>query len=138
MVRVGVLPKTGNRNPNTCFQVPSPSAEIDTGDDEFLVAGGDEMVDFLENLFQMHRAALAANIRNHAERAAVVASVLNFEVRASAFVGGVEYGRSEEIGVREDVGDEDTSFQFPVLSSQFLERRGSVAGRRWSRKPSLV
>ena len=53
------------------------------------------------------RAALAADVGDHAERAAVVASVLHFQVGAGAFVGSVEYRRSLQFGVGEYVGDED-------------------------------
>jgi hypothetical protein len=70
-------------------------------------------------LMWRERTALAADAGDYAEGAAIVASVLNFEVRASAIVrarsGGVcgfEDVRGEEFGVGENVGDDDQ-----VLSS---------------------
>ena len=69
---------------------------------------------------------MAADTGNHAEGAAIVAAVLNFEIGASAIVfvraripvGRFEDGRGEQFGVGEDVGDKDRvlSSQFPVLS----------------------
>jgi hypothetical protein len=82
---------------------------------------------------------VAADAGDHAERAAVVASVLHFEVGASAvgwlrfLVCRFEDGGGEEFGVGEDVGDEDgvLSSQFPVLSESRdgEERPGKAAGR---------
>ena len=64
---------------------------------------------------------MAADAGDYAERAAVVASVLNFEVGAgtivfasAGWVCGFEDGGGEKFGVGEDVGNEN-----PVLSSQF-------------------
>jgi hypothetical protein len=60
---------------------------------------------------------MAADAGDDAEGAAIVASVLNFEVGAGAgvFVGGFEDWGGEEFGVGEDVGDYN-----PVLGSRFL------------------
>jgi hypothetical protein len=58
---------------------------------------------------------LAPNVRDHTERAAVVASVLDFEVGPGAFVGCVEYGGRQEFGVGEYVGN-------PYLSSVVSRR----------------
>ncbi len=61
---------------------------------------------------------MAADAGDYAEGAAVIASVLHFEVGAGAGVFGevlgFEYGSGEKFGVGEDVGNVD-----PVFSSQF-------------------
>jgi len=65
--------------------------------------------DFLKNLVELQRAALPANVRNHTERAAVVTSILHFEVGPGAFVGCVEDRGRQEFGVGEYVGNENQS-----------------------------
>ena len=59
---------------------------------------------------------MAADAGDDAEGAAIVASVLDFEVEAGAgvFCGiavGFEDGSGEEFGVGEDVGDEKAGFR---------------------------
>ena len=54
------------------------------------------------------RTWLNANIGNDAEGAAVVASILDFEIGAGALVGGVENRRGQQFGVGEDVGNENS------------------------------
>src|SRR5208282_6581134 len=72
---------------------------------------------------------LAANIGNHAERAAVVASVLHFEVGTRALICGIEDGSGYQLGVSEDVGNIDRvlSSQFSVLSQ--IPQRNKVWAR---------
>ena len=48
-----------------------------------------------KDALHLQRPALPAHEGNHAERAAVVAAVLHFEVWAGAFVGGVEHGSGQ-------------------------------------------
>jgi hypothetical protein len=79
-----------------------------------MVACGYESVHLANDLMWRERTALAADAGDYAEGAAIVATVLNFEVRASAIVrvrsGGVcgfEDGSGEEFGVGENVGDEE-------------------------------
>ena len=46
---------------------------------------------------------MPTNIWDHAERAAIVATVLNLEIGTRAFVGSVENGGCKKFGVSEDV-----------------------------------
>src|ERR1700741_2961634 len=101
-VPVDIPPKTEDRKPNIGFKIPTPSPQVDSGNHQFAVSGGDEAVDLLEDLFDAHGAALAADVWNDAEGAAIIAAILNLEVGASAFIGSVENRRGEEVGVRED------------------------------------
>ena len=56
----------------------------------------------------MQRSALATNKRNHAKRAAVIAAILNFQIRTSSarVITRFKYRRCEELGMREDVVDQ--------------------------------
>ena len=54
-------------------------------------------------------AAAAAHERNDAERAAVIAAILNLEVGARAIAGGVFHRRGEKIALREDIADMDVA-----------------------------
>src|ERR1700729_1977120 len=78
-----------------------------------MVARGYESVHLANDFMWQERTALPADAGDYAEGAAIVATILNFEVRASAMVrvrsGGVcgfEDGSGEEFGVSENVGDE--------------------------------
>jgi hypothetical protein len=78
-----------------------------------MVACGYESVHLANDLIWRERTALAADAGDYAEGAAIVATVLNFEVGASASVRvrsgrvcGFEDGSGEEFGVGENVGDE--------------------------------
>src|SRR5579863_3079790 len=59
-------------------EVSSPSSEVDSGDHHLTLSGGDQGVHLGQNLAQLQRPALSAHGRNHAERAAIVAAVLDF------------------------------------------------------------
>ncbi len=88
-------------------QVPSPPAQVDSGNYHFAIACAHQRFDFANHFVQRQRAALSADVGNHAERAAVVAAVLHLQVGTSALVGGVEDRRGLEFGMGEDVGNED-------------------------------
>ena len=98
-------------------QIPSPSAEIDPADNDLPIPRSHQRVDFADDPLGIQRAALAANIRDHAKRAAIVAAVLNLEIGARAFVSGIEHGSSQQFSVGEDVGDEDRASGFGLLAS---------------------
>jgi hypothetical protein len=79
-----------------------------------MVARGYQSVHLANDLMWQERTAVAADAGDYAEGAAIVATVLNFEVRASAIVRvrsvgacGFEDGSGEEFGVGENVGDEE-------------------------------
>jgi len=108
-------------------EVSSPAAEIDPAEDDFAIAGVDQRVHLANDPIGRKRTALTADVGNHAEGTAVVAAVLNFQVGAGAFIGGIEDGSSQEFGVSEDIGDENRPF---------VARRWSLAiGLRKFRRP---
>ena len=81
---------------------------------------------------------MAANKRDHAERTSVVATILHLEIGASAFVGSIENRRRDEIGMGEDVGDEDLSV---VVGRRLRTSRQSSDGSRrlkTSRRSSVI
>ena len=92
------------------MRITAPAAQIDSGNDHFAIAGGDQRLNFADDFSQGQRAALASNVGDHAEGAAVVAAVLHFQVGTGALVGGVEDRGGLQFGVGEDVGDEDRAF----------------------------
>ena len=86
-------------------EIPAESTEVDTGEHGFAVAVADQCLDFLHYIGSGAAAAVAAQGGNDAERAAVLATVLDFDegacasavlVRGSGGKGGyrtVECGR---------------------------------------------
>ena len=88
-------------------QITSPPAKVNAGDHEFAVALGDQGIHFANDFVQSERAAAPADAGNDAERASVIAAVLNLQVRTS-LLGcrvGVEDRRGEEFGMGKDVAD---------------------------------
>src|SRR5260370_42533512 len=59
-------------------KVAAPGASIDAAEDDFFVARVGEIADFLKDGFQSKTAAFSPDERDNAERAAVVAAVLDF------------------------------------------------------------
>jgi len=87
-------------------KIAAPCAEIDAAEDDFAEAGIGKAADFGENGFGRKAAAFAANERNDAERATIVAAVLNFEGGASVIPFSAEDGSDEDVIRREDVSDQ--------------------------------
>src|SRR5581483_11387581 len=73
---------------HTASRFAAPAAEIDAADHYFAVPRG-EPADLRHHLFRRSAAAAASYIRNNAERAAIVAAVLYFQIGARALAGGV-------------------------------------------------
>jgi len=92
-------------------EIASPSAEIDAAKNDFLVAGGGKIANFVEDFVRREAAAFSAYERDDAEGAAVVATVLDFQCGAGV-VGFTAEDRSDEgVVLIEDVADEDWSVQ---------------------------
>ena len=64
-------------------------------------------MDFADDLVRGEAAGFAAHERDHTERAAVVAAVLDFEDRAGVVGFAALDGGGEEFGVGEDVAGQD-------------------------------
>src|SRR6266705_948449 len=95
-------------------EIAAPGAEIDPAQDDFARAGGDESADFAENFVWSKAAAASAHEGNHAVRAAVVATILNFQdgacvTRNDAVEAGIVAGNGSGKDVRlfKDVAGED-------------------------------
>src|SRR5690242_18619553 len=88
-------------------KISSPTAQVDSTDHYFFVARVHEGVHFRQDALGIKRAALSAHIGDHAERATVIAPVLNLQVRTRALIRRIEHGRRQKFRVREDVGDEN-------------------------------
>ena len=90
----------------SAVQVSAPTAQIDSADHDFAISAVHERVDLANDAIHFERAALPADVGNDTEGAAVVASILYFEVRARALVGGIEDRRGQQFRVGENVGNE--------------------------------
>ena len=88
-------------------EVAAVHAEVDAAEDDFLVACGGELADFVEDLLRRKTAAFAADERNHAIGAAEVAAVLDFEDGARVIGFAAEDWSGKEGGLLEDVAGEN-------------------------------
>jgi len=68
-----------------------------------------QVANLADHLLGGRAAARPAHERNDAERAAVVAAILDFQVGASAVAGGVLHGRGEEVALGENVAHIDVA-----------------------------
>ena len=89
------------------LQVPAPAPQIDARDHHLAIARLDQLAHLAQYFFPGQRPAAPAHRRNHAERAAVVAAILHFEVGPRALRAGGKHRRGEQLGMREDVANED-------------------------------
>ncbi len=99
-------------------QVPSPPPQINSADHHFAIARLDQPIHFANDAVRLQRSALPTHERDHAKRAAIVAPILNLEVGSSALVGGVEDGSSQQLSMRENIGDEDRASGFRPSASE--------------------
>jgi hypothetical protein len=86
----------------------APAAQVDATQDYFAIAAA-EAAHLLDHLVRRRAAAAPPDERNDAERAAVIAAVLDLQVGARAVAGGVLHRRGEEVVLREDIADEDVA-----------------------------
>ena len=70
------------------LEIAAPAAQVDTAEHNFTIARRDQRIGFFNQAIELHRAALASNAGNNAERAAIVASILNFQIRTRSFGDG--------------------------------------------------
>ena len=66
---------------------------------------------------------MSADKRDHAEGAAVIATILHLEVGAGALVGGIENRRGQQFRVSKNVGDKDWAFRI-CLTHAFVQGHG--------------
>jgi len=90
-------------------EIASPGAEIDAAKDDFLVAGGGKIANFVEDFFGREAAAFSAHEGDDAEGAAIVATVLDFECGSGVVGFAAEDWGHEDVALIEDVADQDWS-----------------------------
>ena len=109
-------------------QLASPASQVDSRQHDLAIAIRDQRIDFAHHFLQLQRAAPAANVRNDAERAAIIAAVLHLQVGPRLLQRfAVEDRRRHEFGMREDVTDDDTghlpAVRRPMLHSAETKSR---------------
>jgi hypothetical protein len=88
-------------------EIAAPGAEIDAAQHDFAEARGSEAVQLSDDGTGREAAAFAANKGNHAERAAGVATILDFQSGASVMGFPAENRSDEDIRNLENVACED-------------------------------
>ena len=87
-------------------KIAAPGAEVDAAENDLLKAGVAKAIDFGENGFWGKAAAFSADEWDDAERAAVVATILNFENGAGVIPFSTEDGGDEDVAGIKNVADE--------------------------------
>ena len=80
------------------------------------------MADLVDHGIRLRAAAASAHVGNDAERAAIVAAVLNLEIRASAVAQGVFNGRGKKIALLENIADADFAVIVRAVRDQIGNR----------------
>jgi hypothetical protein len=80
------------------------------------------MTHLLDHGIRLRAAAAAAHIGNNAERAAIVASVLNLEIRAGAIAQSVFNRRRKKIALLENISDADLAVIMGAIGDQIGNR----------------
>src|ERR1035441_1958142 len=83
--------------------MPPPSPQVNPRNHHLAIARLHQRPHFGENALARQRTALSPHIRNHAERAAVVASILHLEVRTRPLVGRFKYRSRQQFGMRKNI-----------------------------------
>ena len=94
--------------PHAAARLPAPAAQVDAAEHDFAIAPR-QAADLLDHLLRRSAAAAAAHERNDAERAAIVAAVLDLQIGAGAVAGRVFHRRGKKIVLREDIADVDVA-----------------------------
>ena len=127
------------------FEIAAPAAQVDPAEDHFTILRG-EMAHLVDHGIRLRAAAAAAHVGNNAERAAIIASVLNLEIRTSAVAQGVFHGRGKKVALLENIADADLAVIVLAVGDQIGDRilvrvandqthagqRGDFLGARWA------
>ncbi len=89
-------------------RLAAPAAQVDAAQHDLAIAPA-QAAHLLDHLLRRRAAAAPAHERNDAERAAVVAAVLDLQIGARAVARGVLHRRGEEIVLRENIADVDVA-----------------------------
>ena len=103
----------GQPHLTACFS--SPAAQIDARQHDFLVMRGDR-AHLGDHLVRAHVPAFATDERNHAEGTAIMAAVLNLQIRARTVSGRVEKRRIQNRS-RQDISrfEDVSNHNLPVI-----------------------
>ena len=113
---------------NARREIAAVAAEVDSAEDDFLRAGLDEAMDFVEDSGGSEAAAASANERNYAVGTAMIAAVLDFESGACANCGERNVVRIGEIIRRSERWD--MRGHFFAQDARRRERVGGNGGER--------
>jgi len=110
-LKLRIIQNAAQKVDETCAgnQIAAVTAEMDSAEHNFAIAARDQGIQFFDDARGREAAAISANRRNYAESAAVITSVLNFQDRARVLRFTAFDRRDEDVGLREDVTDEDRS-----------------------------
>ncbi len=103
------------------FEIAAPAAQVDSAEDHFPIFRR-EMADLVDHGIRLRAAAAAAHVGNNAERAAIVAAVLNLEIRTSAIAQRVFHGRGKKIALLENIADADLAVIVRTVGDQIGDR----------------
>src|ERR1700722_11855540 len=95
-------------------EIPAVSTQVDTAQHDLLCSGTDQLAHLFHHDIRRQAAATAADKRDHAVGATVVASILNFQDGARAIAGYSILRRDLNGSLRENISGEDlgrSSFQ---------------------------
>src|SRR5579859_1289275 len=93
------------------LKVAAPAAQVDAAEHNLVIAGGDQRVGFLDHAVERHRAALATDAGNDAERTTVVASVLDLKIGprfSPDHIPGKDRS-CDQLGMRKDIAYQSES-----------------------------
>ena len=110
-------------------KIAAVSAQVDAGEHDFAGASFGKCLDFADDFIRRKAAGFAANKRDDAEGAAIVATVLDFEDGASVAGFAALNGRGEELGMGEDVAGEDVG-GWRQIGGMVIE--GGLTGPGWA------
>ena len=96
------------RQPHPAARFPAPPAQIDAAQHHLAIAPRQRAY-LLHHLFGGRAAAASAHERDDAERAAIVAAILNLQIRPRAVARRVFHRRRQKIALLENIADVDVA-----------------------------
>ncbi len=94
------------RQPNPSREFAAPTAKIDSAEHDFTILRS-QRPHLRDHLFRRSAAAAPTHERNNAERTAIVAAVLNLQIRPRPFARGIIHGSRQKIPLLENISDGD-------------------------------
>ncbi len=101
--------------------LPAPSPQVDAAEHDLAIPPR-QSPHLFDHLLHRRAPAAPADERNDAKRAAIIATVLDFQIRAGAIAGRVLHRRGKKVVLREDISDVD----IPVIRRALRAERHQV------------